>query len=177
MIDLPPPTSTPIPLSYTGHQCCHFPLSLSSFFSQLFSVCLLLLTRRHRIYFIQSLHFCPSIPPTWLLHYCESSVFYAFLLHVYFSFFCFIVSVFHVLCCGAGRAVLCLRRSGLRLRDIPDIITAFDYPPDWPQDGPGPGAVTATAAANEGCLVFPAAGWLLDLSCRSVHTCSCRPVY
>lgn len=46
---------------------------------------------------------------------------------------------------------------------------------------PGPSAASlpaaATASVNEGHLVFPTAGWHLDLLFQSSHTCGCIPVH
>lgn len=149
MIDLPPPTSAPIPRFFIRQ-----PVSLSSsiclsiFFSQLVCVCFYLFTRQRRVY---SSTFVLLFRPRRRFHYYQRGVFF-------FSFsrrqkrqLADLRSVHPTFCfhfrrrppvrppsaprAAAGRrsfAPFCPPAATLRarLRDIPDIITAFDYPPD-----------------------------------------------
>ena len=156
MIDLaPPPPSSPHlsfirQLQMPSRSPCLFlslSLSLSRFsFSQLVCVPFLsIYTSMSHVFHCLSA-FCPLLfLPHCRFHCDERQPFFSsgssripasprlfFLFHVNFPTFFFFFFLSHCLC--PWSAIFCPCQSPC-LRDIPDIITAFDYPPDWPRDG------------------------------------------
>lgn len=171
MIDLPPPPQpfTPIALSYTSYESqtpCRSLFSLHTFCVH-----------------ISVSHLLSSAP----LEVCDflklfSLYFIPFFLSIYvfFVFLSVSVSESSAFCAWYCSVFLCLLPVTV-LQGHCWYNHSFWLSSRLTRGWPGPSAASlpaaATASINEGHLVFPTAGWHLDLLFQSSHTCGCIPVH